>query len=223
MSSFTLRPGTVDDLQPELSDIFPQIYPALVGGGVNLNGQTTVGITVGRAAVALYNGQSAIFDLEAGTDAQSLPDVVRPLDYAGGTNEKVWKLRLALAALLSSIIASGSAVALSTGTTANVTSLVLTPGEWDVEGVVGITGTGLTATAIQGGISATTITMGGEDARFDQPAALSVFTGLFALPTPSKRFIVANGGTQTVYLVANSIFSVGSAGAYGTLLARRVK
>jgi hypothetical protein len=32
------------------------------------------------------------YELREGTDAESLPDVVRPLDYAGTTNERIWVL-----------------------------------------------------------------------------------------------------------------------------------
>lgn len=121
----------------------------------------------------------------------------------------------------SSNVASGSAVSLTTATTANVTSISLTAGDWDVDGVVGLTGTGLTATSFQGGISTTTATMGGESNRFDDPLSLSVFTGNVALPTPTVRISISS--TTTVYLVANSTFTVGTAGAYGTIRARRVR
>lgn len=33
-----------------------------------------------------------VYELVAGTDAESSPDIIRPTDYAGTTNEKVWKL-----------------------------------------------------------------------------------------------------------------------------------
>lgn len=33
-----------------------------------------------------------VYELVSGTDAESSPDIIRPTDYAGGTNEKVWKL-----------------------------------------------------------------------------------------------------------------------------------
>jgi len=47
----------------------------------------TVGLLVSFAVgTTLYH-----YMLAAGTDAESSPTIIRPLDYAGGTNEKVWK------------------------------------------------------------------------------------------------------------------------------------
>lgn len=47
----------------------------------------TVGLLVSFAVgVTLYH-----YLLVTGTDAESSPTIIRPLDYAGGTNEKVWK------------------------------------------------------------------------------------------------------------------------------------
>lgn len=39
------------------------------------------------------------YELVSGTDAESLPNVVRPDDYAGTTNEKVWKIGFATTSL----------------------------------------------------------------------------------------------------------------------------
>ncbi len=38
------------------------------------------------------SGQARVYQLTAGTDAESSPSILRPHDYAGGTNEKIWKL-----------------------------------------------------------------------------------------------------------------------------------
>jgi len=57
--------------------------------------------------------------LVAGTDAESSPDVIRPDDYAAGTNEKVWKLASTLGSGGSGSAAWGDI----TGTLANQTDL----------------------------------------------------------------------------------------------------
>lgn len=40
----------------------------------------------------IVSGVLYLYALQSGTDAESSPDVIRPDDYAGTTNEKVWKL-----------------------------------------------------------------------------------------------------------------------------------
>lgn len=66
----------------------------LTGGGANaLDGLATVGRSV-PWLVTIYNGGLQGWRLEAGTDAEDGENVIRPDDYASGTNEKVWKIAL---------------------------------------------------------------------------------------------------------------------------------
>jgi len=68
---------------------------SLTGGtSSDLDSVVTVDITPKRA-VFIYDGDNeryAVYVLEAGTDAESAPLVIRPDDYDGSTNAKVWKL-----------------------------------------------------------------------------------------------------------------------------------
>jgi hypothetical protein len=65
----------------------------LTGGGTtNLDGVATTTITVGRTIQMRISGWDYLYRLESGTDAESVPWVIRPDDYAAGTNQKVWKL-----------------------------------------------------------------------------------------------------------------------------------
>jgi hypothetical protein len=64
----------------------------LTGGGAsNLDGIATTAITTALVALRL-SGALAHYRLEGGTDAESSPDVIRPDDYDGSTNAKVWHL-----------------------------------------------------------------------------------------------------------------------------------
>lgn len=60
------------------------------------------------------SGLAYIYQLTAGTDAESSPGVIRPDDYAASTNEKVWKLQGVY--VNSMTILDGSNVVLGTGT-----------------------------------------------------------------------------------------------------------
>ncbi len=52
----------------------------------------TVNLPVGLVVFSVLADAVQFYVLAAGTDAESSPDVIRPDDYAAGTNEKVWKL-----------------------------------------------------------------------------------------------------------------------------------
>jgi hypothetical protein len=123
---------------------------------------------------------------------------------------------------LSSTVVLGSAVSLTNDTTANVTSISLTAGDWDVSGVVAFNpNAATTMTACRGAISTTSATVptaGNEGYAWQANPG----TGLpVAVATGSAR--VSLNATTTVYLVARSTFAVNTQSAYGTISARRVR
>jgi hypothetical protein len=122
---------------------------------------------------------------------------------------------------ISSTIASGSAVALSTTVTANVTSISLTAGDWDVTGVVDYVMTSATVTNFQHGSSATSATLGAQDTYLQKEVAFTGSSATYADIAPTTRISIAS--TTTVYLVSQATFSGGSVAAYGTIRARRVR
>lgn len=69
---------------------------SLTGGvvGTDLDAVVTTSLGAGQRAEVLM--ESIIWDyvLEAGTDAEAVPWVVRPDDYNGASNAKVWKLKM---------------------------------------------------------------------------------------------------------------------------------
>ncbi len=62
------------------------------GGATKLDGLTTVGVAVGKLVAVTIAGATYFYQLVAGTTAEASPSIIRPDDYAGGTNEKIWKL-----------------------------------------------------------------------------------------------------------------------------------
>ncbi len=140
----------------------------------------------------------------------SLQDLYNYLDSIGG--------------YLSASVAQGSAVALTTATTANVTSITLTEGEWDVSGVTAFLPAGTTSiTVLSGGASDVSATIGSLGAGFALSQA-AVVPGAVAqiLPNPVYRVTVPAGQTKTIYLVARATFTVAALSAFGTIQARRV-
>ncbi|GAC1040835.1 beta strand repeat-containing protein [Rhizobium sp. No.120] len=117
---------------------------------------------------------------------------------------------------------STTGVSLTSATTANITSISLTAGDWDVTGTCTFVPANTTApTLMQCGASTTSATLGG----LGQNSFLGV-----TFPTngqsqgfvaPRQRISVAS--TTTVYLVGQSSFTVSTMTANGFISARRVR
>lgn len=119
-------------------------------------------------------------------------------------------------------VASGSAVALTTATAANITSISLTAGDWDVSGVVGFLPAGTTSiTVMGGGSSATSATIGALGSAFAESQTATVPGAVGQIRViPTVRLNVT--ATTTIYLVATATFTVSTLGGYGLISARRV-
>lgn len=125
---------------------------------------------------------------------------------------------------ISSTVVVGSAVALTSGTAANVTSISLTAGDWDVWGNVGFNpGGSTTFTALDGWIntvSAAGPTFPNGGAAFGIQAPLT--TGAAQLfPIGMMRINVT--ATTTVYLGALASFGAATLAAFGFIGARRAR
>jgi hypothetical protein len=71
--------------------VFLSSVTGLTGGGAtNLDGVVTVGVAVGILRAVVISGVLRIYRLQTGTNAEASPGTIRPDDYAGTTNEKVW-------------------------------------------------------------------------------------------------------------------------------------
>jgi hypothetical protein len=133
----------------------------------------------------------------------------------------------ALGEIISNNQPSGSAVALTTATSANVISVSVTAGEWNVWGTITFNLAAASSTILSGSGSATSATMNtqpgtggyGADALFTEDIPTTTLTGLI-----SRNFssFVRISSTTTMFLVANATFSVGTISAYGSINFRRV-
>jgi len=128
--------------------------------------------------------------------------------------------------VISSIVLVGSAVSLSTGMPANVTSISLTAGDWDVYGnVVFNAGSGTTVTAVVVSINRTTAALGDPSLGLGQTLielqATMTTSDQQAVNAGSARVSIAS--TTTVYLVAQASFGVSTMVVYGNIWARRAR
>jgi hypothetical protein len=118
-----------------------------------------------------------------------------------------------------SAVASGSSISLSTTVAANITSISLTPGIWDVSSIINSTAQTTTCTAYISSISTTSATTGtnGDNRADGQPPSSTLAT---SVSIPAYRLTLA--ATTTVYLVAQANFSAGTVTVFGRISATRV-
>jgi hypothetical protein len=120
-----------------------------------------------------------------------------------------------------SLVGVGSPVSLTTITAANVTSISLTAGDWDVYGNVNLSETSATVTKRSAGISATSATLPTDGSECYLSILSSVATELNSISMPGTRINVTT--TTTIYLVVKLTFTAGTVGAFGSISARRVR
>lgn len=124
---------------------------------------------------------------------------------------------------VTSTVASAAAVALTSTIWANVTSISLTAGDWDVSGMVGFKPDPTTGLYfLIGGIGLDSASSLPElDRAIVMPGGIvSPYVSL-QMVVPQKRLSLA--ATTTVYLVVDGAFDTSTLGAFGTLTARRVR
>lgn len=118
---------------------------------------------------------------------------------------------------LQTVVASGSAVSLTTATIADITSQAYTAGNWLVVANPTFVGTGITATELQAfiGTASGNVTTGQTTANttFGTP----FIVGATAQDTPFICWPFNTSGTGTLFLKAKATFSVGTCAAYGAL------
>jgi hypothetical protein len=179
---------------------------------------------------------AARFDLATGKLIQDSPlviaDTTGALSRTGnggiplqGTNTNDSAAAGYLGEYTSSTVVTGSAISLTNDTPANITSISLTAGDWEVEGSAyyNIAGT-TTPSVLIASISATSATLDTAPGSF-QIIRLSgaAFGGasVYSINQPAIR--ISLSGTATIYLVAQATFGTSTLAAYGIIKARRVR
>lgn len=118
---------------------------------------------------------------------------------------------------------SSSSTTLTTATITNIGSITLTPGLWDVTGVLDYGFTGVTGTHYQSGVSNVSATFAGQDSYADMPLITTVLTDGFSHVLPVWQFDTRTAsGNTPVYLIGKATFSVGTVTAFGTIRARQM-
>jgi hypothetical protein len=124
----------------------------------------------------------------------------------------------AIGEFVESLAADGSVGSWTTNVSKNITSISLTAGDWDVEGVVSFAAASITGTNCLGGMSTTTATNGPVPSEMPTVPTTS---GSVRLALTRQRFSLSS--TSTVFLVGRIVFSAGTPTAGGYISARRVR
>jgi hypothetical protein len=199
-----------------------------------LTGKTYNGLTVNTTTgtLGLANGKTATINNTltfSGTDSSSVAfgggGTIGSVGYASvgqipGTATNDSASAGNVGQVISSNIASGSAITLATGTTSNLTSLSLTAGDWDVW-VYAYFVPGGTVSLLDVGVSQTSATLGFANGDFTQIAypGLTLGNTTTVGVGPSR---VSLASTTTVFGVVQATFGT-SCTAYGLMRARRVR
>jgi hypothetical protein len=124
-------------------------------------------------------------------------------------------------------LSQATPTALTSGTAANVTSITLTAGDWEIDSTIEFTLTGATVTDRTCSLSTTTATHGtfiasgslSAGGRVQKLDAYVTASGIDSVTIKRTRISLSAG--TTLYLVASATFSAGTVGVSGTLYATR--
>lgn len=120
------------------------------------------------------------------------------------------------------VLASGSAISLTTATPANITSISLTPGIWSVSGLIQFAGTPTTSGVQQASINNVSITHGTVGDNSSQASWNTTNFSVGSCPIVIPNYVYVLTATTTIYLVASGVFSSGTMTAYGRINALRI-
>jgi hypothetical protein len=123
-----------------------------------------------------------------------------------------------------STVVFGSAINLANNTATDVTTILLTPGDWDVWGTLGWGGGGTTTVSyVQGSINTTTAIGNITQSLLVVPFNNATIFVAAQVAFPLSPLRVSINATTTYHLVTLCNFAVSTCTGFGTILARRAR
>lgn len=221
--SFVLgNSGSVTLSQLVTGGVAPLASPTFTGAPTLPTGTVAITQTLGNNTTAVattaFDTAAVAVETSRATTAEAL--LLPKAGVTNGSNAAAGQI----GEYVSSTVLVAGAVALTSGTPANVTSISLTAGDWDVWGNVGFNPGGATTyTALDGWIdttSAASPVQPGNGAAFGIQAPLTAGQAQL-FPTGMTRISISS--TTTVYLGAFANFGTSTLSAFGFIGARRVR
>ena len=175
-------------------------------------------LPVGMTAAQFYaaGGVGAVIDSNGNLTVQSVGNATPGTALPAGT----------VGEIISNRLSSTNATSLTTATAKSLASIVLTPGVWEIQGVVDYVPAA--STTIQDMLVGISTTNNAMDAAQDNAAQypFAVIAGAVMAPilnSPTRYLIVPPGTTTQVYLIAQATFAVSTMTAYGSITAARTQ
>lgn len=212
----TVAVGSITGLGTGVSTFLATPSSANLASAVT--GETGSGALVFGTAPAISNPTITGGGSWAGSPTITTPSIIGVTNASSASAGAVGEY-------VSASVASGSAVALTTGGPLTVTSISLTAGDWDVGGCVFFNPAATTSITRYGGsIELTTNTFSTDPAKswvITQAAFVPTANNFIGFPCPIYRH--NSSSTTTIYLTAVAVFTTSTLGAYGHIWARRVR
>lgn len=125
---------------------------------------------------------------------------------------------------IQSVVVAGSAVTLSSAVVANITSISLPAGDWDVNAIAVINPNSTTSnTFTSASLSLASAALDTTPGRLVSHSFSAVVSGGQALTETIAPYRFSLASTTTIFLVTQDAFTVSTCGAFGILRARRVR
>lgn len=144
---------------------------------------------------------------------------------AQGVNDATDAAAGSIGELLTTVVASGAAVSVTTATAVDIATLALTAGDWDIYGAIVFVGSGTTSAAATPWLAGISTTLNTQPTSLDQRGSedvvITTTSVTVCVQAPFQRMTVSSA--TTLHLVATGTFSAGTMTAYGRLIARRAR
>ncbi|MDE2104279.1 MAG: hypothetical protein KGL39_43985 [Patescibacteria group bacterium] len=226
VSTQTITSGSSTSLNSATNTLFVNVGNAFTA---NLPSSPFTGE---RHTIVDTSGNASTYNISVGGTINGQTNFVIDVNYGSVTveyNGTNWStVEIDTGGYISSTVLLASAVALTTGTAADVTHISLVPGDWDVTGNVAFavaSGTTITVAMVWTNSSSATLPTIPNSGGFAQIAG-QTFTGAsggstIVMTAGSHRFTVTT--TTSVYLSAQSTFATSTNSVYGFIGARRTR
>lgn len=201
---------------------------SITGSAATLTTARTIQTNLGSTSAASFNGSANVSPGVTGTLAITNGGTGATTAAAARVNLGAFGITgvtngtdAAAGSVGEFVTATGASTGLTTGTSVNLTSISLTAGDWQVDGVIEfVAAAGTTPTSLRVDINNTSATPG----TFEKSTLMgNTFNtqSVSRIGSPVVRFNIS--ATTTIYLIATATFASGSMTGQGYIKARRIR
>lgn len=200
-----------------------QLYPTSPPAGVpqyRWDGTVWNALVSGASFVTTFNGRvGAVVPVQGDYPTSLIPGTTTNDNAVAGN----------IGQIISSTIPESSGIAIGSGGQANITSISLTAGDWDVTGIAIILAPNTATVLPWYGVAISTTSNSVPALTTGTPSSIQVMLNVAGnlmprISTPVGPLRISLAATTTVYLVGElATWSGGNVTFYGTIMARRIR